>query len=1207
MKIKCPKCKTNYSVEDASIPENGIVMKCSVCGSTFRVKRKTQKNTIIPELESETVENQTDDLLDDLFENDAANENSSEKNIDKESENSQNTEDLSDLFDDDEDDEEIDVENLFVKSTTNSIDENEKTVNFNSANLNSNDSEKTKSASIEPDDFLKDLFSEDEDSEDDLETQLNAKIDLDKDDDFSTPQSSEDSFYLKKRNDDSILGPYSQSEVDNLIQNGTIATDDFISSDGVSWSQIATDNQSKPSISLETETQEDDFKLFEDDEDDEVPVFEEKTRLSIEDDEFNSINNSDSIPEFKEYTTTVTQKATVRVEHTFIPETQKEKLSRKKSSKISEIVFSIFRIVIALGLLFSVGFGGWYAYNNFFKKKKSTEIFDKISESLSDNVSGTLSDVRDSFRKDLEPDYEKGIIILKKYMNASKVAPEVIALDSLIKLNLYLSYGKKLDSFDNIESRINDYISKYPKNADLLKAKAFLEFVKGNYAKSAEILQPFAKSKDSEALFILGLASIKQKKIKPARIFLNSAFVRSQGKDNRIVFALAKLKNSQGDTQGAIAYLNKILNLTPNYFKAYLEKANILLNEENGERLALNFLKNIKSSTLSMATKQQQAKYYMLLSKIYYSRGSIAKALDYLKKVLFIDGNNLDYLTKMGDLYLSMRNSGEALKYYVKVLKINPNYIPAILGKAQALVELKSPNKAFMEISKINVKQIKNAKYFVKLGNIYYSLGESQKAISYFDKAIKLNPALIDAYMQKTIVLLDSNNTDEIKNMAIQIGKINKESYAYYLVNAILNHKDAEYGKAKYFFQKAIEKNTFNDAWVYFYYGQLLLDSNNNKTAIKMLLKAYNLNPANYDFRIALAKALIEAKKYEDAIPILQKDNEQYAGNSKFYKSLTMLSDSYFKMGDYENALKFINQAILRKSQISYLFYKKALILYKAKKYEQASDAINSAIMLDLKNFDNYILYAKILIKQGNFRTAIEQINDAEKINPSSEELYLIKGIVFRNLDNYYASLKYLKKIKSKKLKKLAYATMGDCYAQLGIAKKALQYMKKALNNGNYQVAEKLAKIYYENGKINQAINLYKKALVYNKRNLDVIKKLAYIYKEKKLYSKALYYFKRYLKLVDDETEEEMMKDEIYYLKKNMSSTEYKKVVTSVSQSGDISEKQLKKIRKLYMQGRMLMSDEPGKAKEIFKQILSEVPKNNKYYRKTFKLFRKLK
>jgi len=389
MKIKCPKCKTNYSVDDATIPENGIVMKCSVCDSTFRVKRKTQKNTIVQELETEeNITNKENDLLDDLFENE---ENSIEQTMD----NSVN-EDLSDLFDEEE--EEVDVENLFVQNTVNSANnENEKTVNFNAVNLGDNSQTQTAAKAIEPDDFLKDLFADEEDSDDDLETQLNTKIKIDNEVDNVSSQNVQESFYLKKRNDETILGPYSQKEVDNLIEQGTISNDDFISSDGVSWSQIATNINS--TISLETEVNDkNDFKLFEDDE--ESPIYEEKTRLSVENEEYDAINNSDSMPEFKEYTTTVTQKANVRVEHTFIPETKKQKESRKKGSKISEIVFSIFRIVIALGLLFSIGLGGWYAYKTFFKKKKTTEIFDKISESLSDNVSGTLSDVRDAFKKD---------------------------------------------------------------------------------------------------------------------------------------------------------------------------------------------------------------------------------------------------------------------------------------------------------------------------------------------------------------------------------------------------------------------------------------------------------------------------------------------------------------------------------------------------------------------------------------------------------------------------------------------------------------------------------------------------------------------------------------------------------------------------------------------------------------------------------------
>ncbi|MEW5742162.1 MAG: zinc-ribbon domain-containing protein, partial [Myxococcota bacterium] len=41
MDVGCPKCQTEYELDDARVPEDGVTVKCTTCGHVFRVKKKS--------------------------------------------------------------------------------------------------------------------------------------------------------------------------------------------------------------------------------------------------------------------------------------------------------------------------------------------------------------------------------------------------------------------------------------------------------------------------------------------------------------------------------------------------------------------------------------------------------------------------------------------------------------------------------------------------------------------------------------------------------------------------------------------------------------------------------------------------------------------------------------------------------------------------------------------------------------------------------------------------------------------------------------------------------------------------------------------------------------------------------------------------------------------------------------------------------------
>ena len=97
-----------------------------------------------------------------------------------------------------------------------------------------------------------------------------------------------------------------------------------------------------------------------------------------------------------------------------------------------------------------------------------------------------------------------------------------------------------------------------------------------------------------------------------------------------------------------------------------------------------------------------------------------------------------------------------------------------------------------------------------------------------------------------------------------------------------------------------------------------------------------------------------------------------------------------------------------------------------------------------------------------------------------------------------------------------------------------MEYLKKAEKSGNRAAEKLIADMLYEDGKIDKAITYYKKVLNHDKNDIEAMRQLGYIYKEREELGKALSYFRRYLKKVTDYNEKKMIENEVYYIQQNM-------------------------------------------------------------------------
>jgi len=1106
MKISCPNCQKNYSIQDSAVPESGLLVKCSQCSTEFKVKIKQEKDVSdIAEKIRNSVEGEADSgsdstAFDELF---------------------NDFKDDSDGIDSRNDIADLNIESHIYDDPLDS----EVTVKKDMS---------SETMKIDEDEFLNELFSDSEKNDSQLEERIMQKS-IDQGLDEPSPHFAKESssnkeepssatIFVRKKFSHEILGPFSESQLVELMEGGKILPEDDISSDGVTWEPISEDDSH--AVSDESLiTKEYPSGLSEMD----MGSSEDKTMLSMKNDlgskDMDMIHQAGGMDQID---ISAGPQEQVKVEHVHIPEKSSAKSSKKlkKYYKKSHPIRNFFLFLIFVG----AGAGAYYKF--YYIPKKEPGVIDGIKKRFSNQKAmGTLTDVREALNQDLYSEYAKSLSILDNYKKKSEnIPPTVTGLDALIKLNLLRSYGKKAELLTSLEERLKSSHSQNPENIDLIKAIATLHLYKKEYGLAEKIVKPYVEKNDPEIFFILGVSAMKKKELESADSFLNSGFIYSSGRSSKLAYLIAELKLASGDPGTALAFLNKNININPQHIKSYLLKADILVKNKNKIDEALSFLVDAVQNKIANVEPVEKAKIYALIGKIYRELDDIENAMDAYKSAVSLDEKNLNYLAFLGNLYRENGKASIALDTYGKILSLKPKFIPAVLGKTRTLIALDNPDDAYLELMKVNVKEIKDADLFSMLGEIYTNLEKKKEALTYYDKAIQMDPGTIEPYLAKTIIFLKDNNIGEIKKISEKLAQLDKESYTYNLVLGILNHQEAEYGKAVAAFKKAQTLNSRNDSKVYFYFGQLLFDQEKYRKSSNSFKQALEISEGNREYRISLSKSLAKERKYRDIVELY---GNMQGRKGETYKAMEIVSVAYYKLRDYDNALKYINKALAKNASSPILFYKKAEILLAKKELDLAEQAIETSITLDIKEPLSYILHAKILIKRSDFRGAVEKVKEAGQLDKENPNIHLLKGIIYKNLDNYKKALFFFNKVEKKSgLLDQASAEIAECHLHLGDMQKALRYYRKAAKEGNSDIFGPLARIYYEKGNLKKAILYHEKNLKYKKDDFASYKQLAYIYKEQQKFKKSLFYFKKYLKYVKDDTEKTMIEDEIYYIGK---------------------------------------------------------------------------
>ncbi len=218
--------------------------------------------------------------------------------------------------------------------------------------------------------------------------------------------------------------------------------------------------------------------------------------------------------------------------------------------------------------------------------------------------------------------------------------------------------------------------------------------------------------------------------------------IRMDSTKGEYYMGLVDVYFSQNNTR----FAKELLEITVTRFP---ENVEALLKLSEMYFLVKQYQKGIDYANKALKVDENLAKAYYLKGSIYRESGDTSKAISSLETAIEQDNRFEDAFYDLGVLYAAKKNP-LALEYYNNALKINPSGLDALYARAKLLQDLGKIDEALNEYQAM-------VKLHGDCENCYYNLGaitleikkDPKQALSYFTKAIELNPNYLEAYFAR--------------------------------------------------------------------------------------------------------------------------------------------------------------------------------------------------------------------------------------------------------------------------------------------------------------------------------------------------------------------------------------------------------------------------------------------------------------------------
>jgi tetratricopeptide (TPR) repeat protein len=729
---------------------------------------------------------------------------------------------------------------------------------------------------------------------------------------------------------------------------------------------------------------------------------------------------------------------------------------------------------------------------------KSIQIYSEaIKHYLADNVQGyrTASEkLRQSAAQDIT-NVKALAMLASSYLNLIDSSNKDENYFSVISKLIDMSRAKAVDLPETVIADVEFFLVVHKAEA---AQNRIVEYTKAHQTYGLEMFYYLALSfleRGDAASAARYLGQFPDNKVFSAKVFYLKGLIAE------------KLK----DTEAAIQEYKKAIQFNRDHVKSRL-RLSYIFNKQGTLREAAPHLEFLMNHA-NLLSPRDLGEAYFLHAQLAELMQKWDIALGDVERAVKLDPENHDYLL---ELYTLRAKAGDSLQMVQKQARMY-----YFLGEGEKLVHEGKYQDALVPFLQARQANDESPLPLVKIGDMFHNLHDVENAKANYKLAADRAPTNIQVWSKYIKTLILSYEWDEATKAMDKFRKLPVSQSAIDKAAADMYQKQGRFVEAQAFYKKAMARDVI-DSDVYIAYAKSLMSTKNYKDAPFFFALALRFDPLNVDAIISTAKCVAETESIERAISMLQDELRQ--SSTARAEFLAAIAEFQIQKGDWEKAQQNVDQATKANPEYAYSWKLQAQIYMNREGQEK--DALDRAL-LSYKSYSErnasdpsgYLERYKIFVKKAEFEKAKEELNRIYSIYPKYPSLHYYLGALYAVQGNHKAAAEEFKlELANNPSNVQTLISYGRELLDLEKPQDALNQFSKAMQLAPLSADAKQnagwANYYLKN--YMAAVTLLRAALVNDRANPLIFRRLGLVYREMGDMASACGAFKKYLEMEPD-------------------------------------------------------------------------------------------
>ncbi len=579
----------------------------------------------------------------------------------------------------------------------------------------------------------------------------------------------------------------------------------------------------------------------------------------------------------------------------------------------------------------------------------------------------------------------------------------------------------------------------------------------------------------------------------------------------KVFYLRGQIAEKLNDMTAALMEYQKAAKFNNRHARSFLRISELAHHQGKLKEVAKNLDFLVGNSQL-LSPKDRASAYYLhgVLSEL-FEKWDLA--LYDVERAVKLDKENHDYLLELYTLRAKAGEKGKTIQREARMY--------FFLGEGEKLLKEGKHHEALSTFLQARQANDESAIPLVKIGDMFQYLHDFDNARMNYKLAADRAPKNIEVWSKYISILIQSYEWEEAQKAMDKFRSLPVNQSAIDKAAADLYAKQGRQVEAQMFYKKAMGRDSV-DPDVYIAYAKSLIAIKNFKDAPFFFALALRFDPLNNDALIGIAKCVAATESVERAISLLQEELQRRSGAKA--EILSAIAELHIQKGDWEQAQRFVEQAMTANPEYGYAWKLQAQIYLSKEGLEKdaltrALSAYQSFSERNASDPSGYLEKYRIYVKRTEYEKASDELSKIFGIYPKYPNLHYYKGALYAVMGNHrLAADEFKTELANNPNNAQAMISYGKALIEVGSPSDALTQFLKAM-----QAAPQSADAKQEAGYANYllknyagAIALFQAALALDKGNPAVYKRLGMAHRESGDTASAAVAFRKYLDMEPD-------------------------------------------------------------------------------------------